>query len=122
MLIFSHLNVSHISVSTICLPEPREEFDDKIVIAAGWGRFAPHHQNESQSTTLQMVSLKVSPKRYSLHKMFGTYLGKGRMTMGLCRMFVVVTQVQMFKGGTKVQIFVVGTQVQMFEVGTHVQM
>ena len=45
-------------------------------MAAGWGRFAPHHQNESQSPTLQMVSLKVSPKRYSLHKMFGTYLGK----------------------------------------------
>ena len=71
-------SMNNLSVSPICLPKPNQEFDDKIVMAAGWGRFAAPHQNESQSPTLQMVSLTVSPKRYTLYKMFGTYLGKGK--------------------------------------------
>ena len=77
---------NNFSVGPICLPAPNQEFDEKVVIAAGWGRFAPHTQNESQSTRLQVVPLKVSPKRYTAVKMFGTYLSKNKegVTQDVC--------------------------------------
>jgi len=65
-------------VGPICLPAPKQEFDGKLAIGAGWGRFAPNHENETQSTTLQVVPLKVSPKRYTAYKMFGTELKKNK--------------------------------------------
>ena len=64
------------TVQPICLPDSMERFDNKEVVAAGWGLYAPPNVSTSQSKILRSVKLKVDDKRYNHFNMFGTKLEK----------------------------------------------
>ena len=63
-----------LTVSSICLPYPNEDFGGKMAVAAGWGRTATPEVNSRQSPVLKSVWLKVSTKEYKHYKMLGTEL------------------------------------------------
>ena len=47
------------SVGSVCLPEPHEEFHNRVAFASGWGRIGPPEISTRQSPELRIVDLVV---------------------------------------------------------------
>jgi len=47
------------TVGSVCLPEPHEEFHNRVAFASGWGRIGPPEISTRQSPELRIVDLVV---------------------------------------------------------------